>query len=153
MRWGQVSSVAQSYLTLDSMDCSMPGFPDHHQLPQTHVHRVSDAIQPSHPLSPPSSPALSLSQHQGVFPMSRLFTSGGQSIGASASASVLPMSIQGWFPLGLTGLISLLSRGFSRAVRNTYPSPTSRVHPKPCPSSGWYHPTISSSVVPYFSCL
>ena len=73
--WGgvrsvQFSSVAQSYLTLDSMDCSMLGFPDHHQLPQlpqTHVHRVRDAIQPSHPLSPPSSLALNLSQHQGLF--------------------------------------------------------------------------------------
>ena len=50
----------------------------------------------------------------GSFPMSRLFTSGGQSIGASASASVLPVNIQGWFPLGLTGLISLQSKGLSR---------------------------------------
>ena len=50
----------------------------------------------------------------GSFPVSQLFTSGGQSIGASASASVLPMNIQGWFPLGLTGLISLLSKGLSR---------------------------------------
>ena len=50
----------------------------------------------------------------GFFPMSQLFTSGGQSIGASASASFLPMNIQGWLPLGLTGLISLLSKGLSR---------------------------------------
>ena len=50
----------------------------------------------------------------GSFPMSQFFTSGGQNIGASASASVLPMNIQGWFPLGLTGLISLLSKGLSR---------------------------------------
>ena len=52
------------------MDCSTPGFPIHHQLPeltQTHVHRVGDAIQPSHPLSSPSPPAFSLSQHQGLF--------------------------------------------------------------------------------------
>ena len=52
------------------MDCSMPGFPVHHQLPklaQTHIHRVSDAIQPSDPLSPPSPHALNLSQHQGLF--------------------------------------------------------------------------------------
>ena len=52
------------------MDCSMPGFPVHHQLPelaQTHVHRVGDAIQQSHPLSSPSPPAFSLSQHQGLF--------------------------------------------------------------------------------------
>ena len=53
----------------------------------------------------------------GSFPMSRLFTSGGQSIGASAS--VLPMNIQGWFPLGLTGLISLCSKGLSRVFSNT----------------------------------
>ena len=55
----------------------------------------------------------------GSFQMSQLFTSGGQSIGASVSASVLPMSIQGWFPLGLTGLISLLSKGLSRVCSNT----------------------------------
>ena len=65
------SSVAQSCPTLcDPMDCSTPGFPVHHQLPeliQTHVHRVSDAIQPSHPLSSPSPPAFNLSQHQGLF--------------------------------------------------------------------------------------
>ena len=53
------------------------------------------------------------------FPMIQLFTSGGQSIGASASASVLPMNIQGWFPLGLTGLISLQSKGLSRVFSNT----------------------------------
>ena len=66
----QFSSVTQSCPTLcDLMDWSMPGFPVHHQLleiPQTHVHRVSDAIQPSHPLSSPS-PAFDLSQHQGLF--------------------------------------------------------------------------------------
>ena len=59
---------------------------------QTHVHRVDDAIQPSHPLSPPSSPALSLSQHQGLFQLVGSFAADGQSIGASASASVLPMN-------------------------------------------------------------
>ena len=64
------SSVAQLCSTLcDPMDCSMPGFPVHHQLSelaQTHVHQVSDAIQPPHPL-PPSSFAFNLSQHQGLF--------------------------------------------------------------------------------------
>ena len=55
----------------------------------------------------------------GSFPMSQLFTSGGQSIGASASTSVLPMNIQDWFPLGLSGLISLLSKGLSRIFSNT----------------------------------
>ena len=55
----------------------------------------------------------------GSFPMSWFFASGGQSIGASASASVLPMNIQGWFPLGLTGLISLLSKGLLRVFSST----------------------------------
>ena len=69
----QFSSVAQSCSTLcDSTDCSMPGFPGmvHHQIPelaQTHVHQVSDAIQPSHPLLFPFPSALNLSQHQGLF--------------------------------------------------------------------------------------
>ena len=66
----QFSSVAQSCLTLcGPMDCIMPGFPVHHQLPeftQTHVHWVADAIQPSHPLLSPSPPAFNLSQHQGL---------------------------------------------------------------------------------------
>ena len=65
------NSVTQSCLTLcDPMDCSTPGLPVHHQLPeltQTHVHRVGDAIQPSHPLSAPSPHAFNLSQHQGIF--------------------------------------------------------------------------------------
>ena len=69
--WVQFSSIAQSCPTLcDPMDCSMPGFPVHHQLPeftQTHVHWVSDSIQPSHPLSSPSPPIFNLSQHQGLF--------------------------------------------------------------------------------------
>ena len=95
----------------DPMDCSMPEFPILHYLPefaQTHVHWVGDAIQLSHPLSLSSPPALNLSQHQGHF--QRV----GQSIGVSASASVLPMTIQGWFRLGMTGLISLLSKEFSK---------------------------------------
>ena len=65
------SSVAQSCLTLcNPINCSTPGLPVHHQLPefiQTHVHRVGDAIQPSHPLSSPSSPAPNPSQHQSIF--------------------------------------------------------------------------------------
>ena len=79
-------SVTQSCLTLcDPVDYSMPGFsvlPYLLELAQTYAHWVGDAIQPSHPLSPPSPQALNLSQHQSFFPMSRLFTSGGQSIGA-----------------------------------------------------------------------
>ena len=71
LRLSQFSSVAQSCQTLcDPMDCSIPGFSVHHQLPelaQTHGHRVSDAIQQSHPLLSPSPPAFNLSQHQGLF--------------------------------------------------------------------------------------
>ena len=79
------------------MDCSIPGFSVHHQLLElalTHVLRVSDAIQRFHPLLSPSPPAFNLSQHQGLFPRSQFFASGGQSIGVLASAPVLPMNIQ-----------------------------------------------------------
>ena len=118
----QSSSVAQSCLMLcNPMDCSTPGFPIQHQhseLAQTHAHRVSDAIQPSHPQVPYSS-CLQCFPTSGSFPMNQLFTSGGQNIGVSVSASVLPMNIQDWFPLGLTGWISLLSKGLSRVFSST----------------------------------
>ena len=113
------SSVTQWCGTLcDPMDCSTPGFSVLHQLPelaQTHIHCIGDAIQPSHPVFPFSSrlqsfPAL------GSFQVSQFFPSGGQSIGASAS--VLPMSIQDWFPLGWTGWIPLQSKEFSRVFSN-----------------------------------
>ena len=111
----QFNSVTQSCATLcHRMDCSTPGFPVHHQLPeiiQPHVHRISDAIQLSHPLSPSSPPAFNLSQGQDLF-QGQLSASGGKSI--RASASVLPKNIQSWFPLGLTGLISLQSKGLLR---------------------------------------
>ena len=102
-------------------DCSTPGFPVHHQLlepAQTDVHWVSDAIQPSRPLIPFSSCPQSFSA-SGSFLMSRLIISGSQSIEALASALVLPMNIQDWLPLGLTGLISLQSKGLSRVFSNT----------------------------------
>jgi len=67
----------------------------------------------------PSPPAFNLSQHQGLFQWVSFFASGGQSIGVSASASVLPMNIQDWFPLGWTGLISFQSKGLSRLFSNT----------------------------------
>ena len=101
------------------MDCSMSSFPVLHYLPefaQTHVHWVNDAIQPSHPVTPFSSCPQSFPA-SGPFPMSWLFTSGGQSI--RASASVLPMNIQCWFPLGFTSLIFLLSKGLSRDLSST----------------------------------
>ena len=83
----------------DPTDCSAPGFPVLHCLlesTQIHVHWVGDAIQPSHPLWPPFPPAFYVLS--GSFPTSQLFTSGGQSIGASALASALPMNIHGWLP-------------------------------------------------------
>ena len=98
------------------------GFPVIHYLPefaQTHVHWISDAMQPSHPLLLPSLLALKSFPASGSFPMGQLFASGGESIRASASASVLPMNIQGWSPLGLTGLISMLSKGLSSVFSNT----------------------------------
>ena len=105
----------------DPVDCNMPGFPVLHHLPefvQFHVPWVGDyptisssvALFPSCPQSFPSS---------GSFPMSQFFASRGQSTGVSALASVLPMNIQDWFPLGLTGLISLLSKGLSRVFFHT----------------------------------
>ena len=111
----QFSSVAQLCPTLcDPMDCGTPGFPVCHQLlelTQTHVHRVGDAIQPSVSSSVIPFSCLQSFPPSGSFPVSQFFTSGGQSIGVSASALVFPMNIQGWFPLGLTGLISLQSEG------------------------------------------
>ena len=124
----QFSSVAQSCLTLwDSMNCNMPSLPVHYQLPeltQTYVHRVSNAIQPSHPLSSPSPPAFNLSQHQGLF---KWVTSSHQvakvlefqQLEYWASASVLPMNIQERFPLGWTGWISFQFKGLSRVFSNT----------------------------------
>ena len=88
------------------MDCSTPGLPVHGQLPeftQIHVHWVSDDIQPSHSLLFPSPSAFNLSQ-QWSFPMSQFFAPGSQSIGVLASASVLPMNILHWYPLGWTVL-------------------------------------------------
>ena len=118
-----LSSVAQSCLTLcNPMDCSTPDLPVHHQLPeftQTRVYWVSDAIQPSHPLSSPSPPTFDLSQHQGLFKWVSSSHQVAKEIGASASASVLPMNIQDWFPLGWTGWISLQSKGLSRVFSNT----------------------------------
>ena len=109
--------VPKLCLTLcDPMQCSVPGFPVLHHLPefaQAHIHWVGDAIQPSHALLSCSPPAFNLSQHQSLS-QSRLFTPGGQSIGVSASAPVLPMNMQGWYPLVLTGLTSFLSKELSR---------------------------------------
>ena len=104
------------------MNCSTPGLPVHHQLlefTQTHVHWVSDAIQPSHPLSSPFPPAPKSLPASGAFPMSQLFTWGGQSTGVSALASFLPKKCHGWSPSEWTGWISLQSKGLSRVFSNT----------------------------------
>ena len=118
----QFGSVTQSCPNLcHPMNHSMPGLPVHHQLPestQAHVHCVGDAIQPSHPLSSPSPPALSLSQHQDLFQWVSS-SHQGQSIGVSATISILPMNTQDWSPLGRNGWISLQSKGLSRVFSNT----------------------------------
>ena len=118
----EFSSVAQSCPTLcDPMSCSTWGLPVHHHLPeftQTHVHWVGDAIQPSHLVIPFSSCPQSLPASV-PFPMSQLFTGGGQSTGVSASASFLPKKSQGWSPSEWTGWISLQSKGLSRVFSNT----------------------------------
>ena len=114
-------SVARSVqLFATTMDCSTPGFPVLHYLrefAQTHVHQVDKAIQPSHPLLPSSPPAPNLSQLQGLF----------QWVGSLHQVAevlelqhpTLPVNIQCWFPLGLTGLMSLLSKRLSRVFSST----------------------------------
>ena len=118
-----VSPVAHSCLTICSpMNCNTLGFPVHHQLPeltQTHINRVGDAMQPSHPLLSPFSSHLQSFPASRSFLLSQFFPSGGQTIGVSASASVLPVNIQDWFPWGWTGWISLQSKGISRVFSNT----------------------------------
>ena len=115
------SSVAKSCLTLcDPMDCSTASCPslslrvcsDSYLLSLWCHPTISSSVIPFS-FCPQSFPA------SRSFPVSQLFASGGQRIGASASASVLPVNIQGWFPLGLTGLVSLLSKGLSRVFSNT----------------------------------
>ena len=112
-------SVSQLCLTLcNPMNCSAPGFPVLHYLPefaQTHVHWVNDVIQPSHPLSPPSP--------SQIVPSIRIFSSElalcirWPKYYWSFSFNICPsVNIEGWFPLGLTGLISLLSKGLSSAL-------------------------------------
>ena len=150
----QLSSVAQSCPTLhDPMDRNTPGLLVHHQLlefSQTHVHWVSDAIQPSHPLSFPSPPALSLFQHQGLFK----WVSSSHQV-----AKVLEFQLQHIY-------IYISSVQFSHSVvsnslrthglqhtRPPCPSPTPGPYSNSCPSSRRCHPTISSSVVPFSSRL
>ena len=119
---GQFSSVAQSCQTLcDPMDCGTPGFPVYHlpKLAQTHL----QSSQWGHPAISSSvisfTSCLQYFPASRSFPMSQFFSSGDQSIGASASASILPVNIQDWFPLGWTGWISLQSKWLSRVFSST----------------------------------
>ena len=112
----------------DPMDCKMPGFPVYYQLPeltQTHVHRVSDVNQSSHPLSSPFPPAFNLAQHQGLFQWVSSSHQVAKSTGVSVSTSVLPMSTQDWSPLGWTGWISLQSKGLSKRLLQYHSSKAS----------------------------
>ena len=102
------------------MDCSTPGFTVLHYLPefaQTHVHWVGDVIQPSHPLSSPSPPAFNLSQHQGLFKWVSSLHQVAKVLEFQHQS--FPMIIQGWFPLGLIGLMCLLAKGLSRVFSST----------------------------------
>ena len=118
----QFSSVIQSCPTLcDHMNHSMPGLPVHHQLPSLPKLMSIELVMPSnhlilcHPLLLPPS----IFPASGSFQISQFFASCGQSIGISASTSVLPMNIQDWSPLGWSGWTSLLSKGLSRVFSNT----------------------------------
>ena len=123
--WNKIQGLSVQSLSgvrlCDPMDCSMPGFPIHHQLLElayTHVYQVGDGIQPSYPLLSPSPPALNLSRNPGLFQwvsslhqMPKYW---------SFSFSISPsINIQDWSPLGWTGWISLQSKGLSRVFSNT----------------------------------
>ena len=126
----QFSPVTQLCPSLcDLMDCSTPGPPCPSPTPGIYSNSCPSSRW-CHPTTsssvvPFSSPVIPFSSHLQSFPasesfqMSQFFESGGQSIGASASTSVLPMNIKDWFPLGLTGWISLQSKGLSRVFSNT----------------------------------
>ena len=109
----------------DPMDCSTPGFPVLHHLPELTQLMSIESVMPSSYFILCRPLLFSVFLKIRVFPMSQLFSSGGQSIGVSASASVLPMNTKDWSPLGWTGWISLLSKGLSRVFSNN----TAQKHP------------------------
>ena len=116
----QFSSVAQSCLTLCN-PWTAAHFPVYHQFPelaQTHIHQVSDTIQPSYPLSSPSPPAFHLSQNQGLFQWVSYSHQVAKVLSFSFSWSTYKEYL-GLIPLGMTGLISLKSKGLSRVFSNT----------------------------------
>ena len=118
--YSSVSQLCQAFC--DHMDCFTPGFSIHHkpqELAQTHVDRVGDDIQPSHPQLSPSPPAFNLSEHQGLFQWVSSLHQVARVLEFQLSASVLSMNIQDWFPIGWSGWISLQSKGLSRVFSNT----------------------------------
>ena len=122
MRDSTYASSRQTLPVCNPMDCSTPGLPVHHELPGIYSNScpLSQWCYPTMSSSVvPFSSHLQCFPASGSFPMSQFFTSGGQSIGVSASASALPMNIQDWLPLGWTDWISLLSKGLSRVFSNT----------------------------------
>ena len=123
----------------DPLDCSMPASSVLHHLPefaQTHVHWLSDAIQPS----VTSFSCTKSFPATGSFPMSQLFTPGSQSIGVSGSASISPVNIQDWLPLGWTGLIDLLAvQGTLKSLLQNHSSKASVLQ-----CSGLYGPALTS---------
>ena len=173
-----INSVAESCPTIcDVLAFSTAGFLVQHQIPElAQIHSIELVMQSNHLIL--CRPLLLL---PSIFPSIRVFSNesvlstGGQSIWVSASVSVLPINIQDWFPLGLTGLISLQFNGLSRFFSNSSvqfthsvmsdslqphesqhtrppcPSPTPGVYSNSCPSSWWCQPAISSSVVPFSS--
>ena len=138
----QFSSFAQSCPTLcDPTNHSTPGLPVHHQLlefTQTHVLRVGDAIQPSHPLSSPSPPAPNPSHQQSLFQWVNSSHEVAKVSGASTLASLPPKNTQNWSPSEWTGWISLQSKALSRVLSNT----TLQKHQFFC--SFVYSPTLTS---------
>ena len=124
--WHGRDVASQLCLTLcDPMDCSMPGLPVLHHLPSFLRLMSIESVMPSNHLHLLFTSHLQFFPASGSFPMSQFFESGGQNIGISVSASVLPMNIQDWFSLGWTGWISLQSKRLSRVFSNTHSSKAS----------------------------
>ena len=155
----QFSSVTQSSPTLcDPMNCSMPGLPVHHQLPeftQTHVRWVSDAIQPSHPPPPNHLILPPGSSGHGIFQARILeWVAIHFSRGSSRPRDWTRVSCVSCITVQVSPSVvsdSLRPHGLQHP-RLPCPSPTPRACSNSCPLSQWCHPTISSSVIPFFSC-
>ena len=119
LSFSSVQSVMSDSLWPHGLQYTRPSFPSPTPRVYSNSCPLSQWCHPAISSSVPVSSCLQSFPGSGSLPASWLFSSGGQSIGASASASVLPMNIQGWFSLGLTSLISMLSKGLSRVISNT----------------------------------